>query len=422
MFTRNTLKPLSLALLVAIGGIAHAAPQPTLQQQVTVEPGQRISPRDEAVLSSAAIKVLGHIAAARSALRSDEPDKTTAQENLDQAGKLLEIIQAGLPSTKIKDSISLPSKQLKYQDTREVSPDLIPIYASLDERVDYVASGDAETQVDKAKQAVKSGDKGQVNPHLKASDDALVYVEADLPLNSTRQLVEQAKSQLGEGKTQEAGQTLAVAQDNVVFVSLSYQSPLTHAKAALWRAWQDIKQGQPELAKADLDQAVGYLQESAKSDDPVVREAASDLVSQVRDLHAGIEKQNQDFSDRMGGTWQRLVALSERSSEFISTGWRRLHAEDAAKRDLIDAKLQLAYGRIDHFQAKDDDAAKVDLSEALSYLRSATDKIGADHKDQLKASSDQVAALNQLVTGGKPADAEAFQQAEADLAKLIRQL
>jgi hypothetical protein len=70
-----TLKPLAAALLMAaiVNGAALADDSKTpaggtLKENVTVLPGRQITPQEETAISSAAVKVLRHIASERGGL------------------------------------------------------------------------------------------------------------------------------------------------------------------------------------------------------------------------------------------------------------------------------------------------------------------------------------------------------------------
>ncbi|GAB6042361.1 YfdX family protein [Endothiovibrio diazotrophicus] len=417
-------KTLVIAVLTALSLSGPAFAGQNVNEEVKVLPGHQVSPRDEVAISSAAVKVLRHIAAARGNLAEDKPDLDQAKEELAQSRKLLEIITAGLPTTKVKDHIWVAKKHLEYEDTEEVLPDLVPIYSSLDELVDYVPTAQAKDHVDQAKQALKKGDKSQAVEQLKAADDALVYVEADLPLAATRDRIAEAGQALEKGDAKAAGEALARAEQSVVFVSVTFDSPLTRAKAALWRARQEHEQGEDELAKADLNAGVNYLEQAAKSDDPVTRDAATRLVGQVRDLHAAIDQGDKDFGTRLEGVWHRVSALSERTVERISTGWQRIRAERAGKTELIEAKLQLAYARIDHLDSGDDAAAKVDLAAAKAHLDDALKQLGDEPRAEAKKIADGVDRLSQAVEAGnaEKLGPMQFARVENGLGRLIRQM
>ena len=424
MLKRFTLKPLVTALLIAVAAGGPAVAAPVISEKVAVAPGRQITPQDEVAISSAAVKVLRHIADARGDLRGARPDTEEAQAQLEQSEKLLEIIAAALPTTMVEDRIWVAKKHLEYEDTQEVLPDLVPIYASLDELVDYVPTAKAKAHLDQAKRALEKGDKPKATEQLQAAGDALMYVEADLPLGTTRRLVTEAKADLAKGDVKSAEQALVGAEDNVVFISISFDAPLTHAKAALWRAEQDYGLGEQDFAKADLNEAVKYLEDAAQTADKVTRKAVAKLVAEVRDVNQAIQSGQEGITTRLQSAWRRVEALSQRSAEYTSTGWQRLRADGAGKKDLIEAKLQLAYARIDHLYASDDAAAKVELAEAKAYLDAASGAVvQPGRKHAVDDVSALVAGLDQALKDGDGAhsDAAAFHRAEHRLATLIRQ-
>jgi hypothetical protein len=425
MHTRFSPKPIATALLLAgFGTCALPVSAASVQEDVTVSPGHPISAADAAVISSAAVKVLRHIADARSHLQGDKPDQEAAKAELTKADTLLEIIQAALPTTEVKDRIWVAQKQLEYKDTQEVLPDLVPIVASVDELADYMPVGQAKDHLAKAKEALGKDQKTRAKDELKQVDEALVYVEADLPLGSTRSLVDQAKATLAKGDTKAADQALSAAEDNVIFLSVSIDSPLTQAKSALWRARVSYDSGDKGAAQADLQKAVSALERAASSEDQLVREQGGRLVEEVRDLNGLLSADDARFSSGIDRSWQRVQALSERTAAYVSTGWERLRAKSPGKEDLIEAKLFLAYGRIDSLVAKDDAAAKVDLAEAEGYLKAAADKLSPEAKPELEAIAARVNGLDKALTdnGGKHPGPTAFAGVETGLSALIRHL
>jgi membrane protein DedA with SNARE-associated domain len=74
-------------------------------------------------------------------LKSDSPDVEKAKSELEQAEKLLGIIQAALRTAKVKDRIWVAKKHLDHVDTQEVLPNLVPISAGLDELVSSQSAG-----------------------------------------------------------------------------------------------------------------------------------------------------------------------------------------------------------------------------------------------------------------------------------------
>jgi hypothetical protein len=425
MHARFFPKPLTVALLLAsVGTWGLPVASATVQEEVSVTPGRPITASDEAVISSAAIKVLRHIAEARGHLQEEKPDKDAAKAELEKAEKLFDIIQAALPTSEVKDRIWVAQKHLEYEDSREVLPDLVPIFASLDDLGDYMLTNKAKEHLDKAKEALGNDQKSEAHEQLKQVDEALVYVEADLPLSSTRTLVDQAKAGLAKDDVKAANQALIDAEENVVFISVTFDSPLTQAKSALWRARMSYDSGDKVGAKNNLQQAVTALERAGKSTDQLVREQAGQLTDEVRDLDRLLTTGDAGFKAGVDRTWQRMQALSERTAEYIGTGWERMRAKSPGKEDLIEAKLYVSYGRVDSVVAKDNAAAKVDLAEAKGYLDAAASKISADDKPKLEAIAARIENLDQKLAedSATSPDARSFETVETGLSALIRHL
>ena len=169
-------------LVVCIVGICPALAK-TIHEEVTVKPVKTISPAEESIISSAATKVLRHIAKARGAIH--EKDLDQAGKDLKQAHKLINIIKTSLPTTKVNDHIWVAKKHLDYESTEEVKSDLVPIYAALDEIEDIVPVKQAKKRLDEAKDNLDKGNKKAAKESLEAVDEALIYTEMDLPLAST---------------------------------------------------------------------------------------------------------------------------------------------------------------------------------------------------------------------------------------------
>ncbi|EGV33778.1 hypothetical protein ThidrDRAFT_0467 [Thiorhodococcus drewsii AZ1] len=416
--------PVAAAILIALGTASPAFADDTASMTSSDTESRPLTAQNASRLSAAAVKVLRNIADARGELHGDAPDLVKAKSQLDQARQTLDEIQQMLPTAVIKDRVWIAKKHLEYEDSEAVLPDLIPIYASLDELVDAMPTEKAKAHLDRVQQALQNGDKSAATEQLQAVDAALLYVEADLPLNSTRHLIAQAEADIAKQDAKAADAALADAEGNVVFVSMGIESPLTQAKSSLWRAWKDRELGRMDYAKAELSRAVSYLERAAQSTDQVTREAAAGLVSEVRELHGMIDDGDDTITRQLERTWQETKALSERSVEYISTGWQRMRAGRKDKKELIEAKLHLADARIDHLYSHDNDAAKAELAETNGYLNAALPLVDDADKAEVKDVIAQVNALEQAVKKGDDTadNAQAFQQTEDALADLIHQL
>lgn len=365
----------------------------SVQEKITYSPGRSISPQEEQVISSAASKILRHIAQARADIHSK--DLESAKTQLGRANTLLDIIKTSLPTTKIRDRIWVAKKHLQYEDTQEVVPDLVPIYASLNEVVDYMPVKEAKAHLDKAKRHLKKGDKKAAVEELDATDASLMYTEIDLPLNTTRRLVADATADLDKSDTKAADTSLKTAEDNVSFMTVGIAEPLVPAKSALWRASRDYAKGAFDAAKGELNVAIAYLEQSADSTDSFVRAEAGKLLTQARALEDKVGQGGDAAKAQLNMLWQRTEALSDRAMHYISTGWSRLRNSDVVKGDLIEAKLKLDYARIDQITAHDAPRATADLKQAVDYLVKATSEVseGSPQKVEIRKLTNEIDQL-----------------------------
>ncbi|MGD8873687.1 MAG: YfdX family protein [Gammaproteobacteria bacterium] len=418
------IKPIALAVtLCAMGPAILTAPVATaaVQEEMTITQGKTITPREEAVISSAGVKVLRHIAQARSDIRNKDVDGV--KQALDQADSLLDIIEAGLPTTKVKDRIWVAKKHLEYENTEEVLPDLIPIYTSLDELVDIMPTDVAKKNLDQVKSHLKAGDREKAEASLDATAAALQYTEVDLPLSSTRQLVAQARADMNREAMDQADNALKTAEDSVVYLSVALEQPLFNAKALLWQTVMDVDSGNIELARTDLQSAIEYLDMARQSDDKATREAASQVLVRARELESDLES-GADISARAHHLWERTHALADRSIEYLSAGWARYRSSSPLKSDLIEAKLHLTNARIDLFTGHETGTASEELALAGGFLDKAAE-VARQEKTEQKVQA-QISSLQKevsdLVSDPTAAQASSYDALQQQLRNMIRTL
>ncbi|MGD8940402.1 MAG: YfdX family protein [Gammaproteobacteria bacterium] len=393
-----TLKPVAAAVLVATlgaGAILNTA-NAAIKEQVSVSPVKTISAQEEQTISSAATKVLRHIAQARADLKNK--DAEAAKTQLDKAETLFKIIEVSMPVNKVKDRIWVAKKHLEYEDSQEVIPDLVPIYSSLDELVDFMPVEQAKQHLDKAKEHLKQKNKQKAIEELDETDAALVYTEIDLPLKITRQRVASAQADIAKGNLEQAGKTLKAAEESVSFMSVDVDEPLTVAKSSLWSAIRNYSAHAYDKTKTDLERAIKYLQTAAQSADETTRSEAAKLVKEAKALEDKVQSHSTETAKRLDHLWHHTAALSERSLEYMSAGWSSLRADSKIKTDLIDAKLHVSNAQIDRFTDDNVKEAKSELDNALSYLGRAADKAGDSHKTQVKQLQRDVQKLAQAVS------------------------
>ena len=214
--------PRTAALLIALGSASPAFAHDTPSGASSAIAARPLTTQDESRLGASAVKVLRDIADARGALHGDTPDLVKAKSQLDQAGQTLDDIQALLPTTVIKDRVRIGKKHLEYEDTATLLPDLIPIDASLDELVDAMPTQPAKAHLAQAQQALRKGDTSVATEQVPAVGEALLYVEADLPLAGTRQLIAQAKTDIAK-QDAKAGNAQAFQRTEDVLADLIHR-------------------------------------------------------------------------------------------------------------------------------------------------------------------------------------------------------
>ena len=155
------------------------------------------------------------------------------------------------------------------------------------------------------------------------------------------------------------------------FVSVSVYSPLVGAKKSLYQATKQYTAGKLDEARASLRKAKGYLEETAKSGDAKIRAEAKKLVKGIAALEDKIGKGGEETGSHIKNLWDKVKALSERSVEGVAAGWQKLRAESKAKTDLIDAKLHIAYAKINQSTTGVTEQTKGEIEVAESYTQKA---------------------------------------------------
>ena len=294
---------LAFAMLLGLGFSQWVLGDETINEEVSVSPGKPLSFPQQERIANLAVKALKHIAKARGFIHNH--NFADARGELAKSQKLTEIIRASLPTTRIKDHIWVAKKHLSYEDSEDVIPDLVPIYASLDEIQSFVSVDKTREHLDEAKKALKEDDKKKGAQALELAGESLVYVEIDLPLRYTERKVANALHLLTEGKGKEADQVLKEAEDGVQVISISSYGPMVLAQESLWQATKDYAKGRYEAAKRSLANAKVFLKMAAKQADEKTKKALSKLNGKIDELEKKMAESGTDFSKEIKGLWNK---------------------------------------------------------------------------------------------------------------------
>ena len=417
-----SMKPLVLLLTATLAGSQLAwasAPASRISEDVTVTPDRAISRADEAALSRAAAKVLDRVGAARAALARQ--DEAAARDLLGQAGTLLDIIHAALPTANVRDQIRLADSSLKYDQTEQVQPDLVPLDAALNEVEDFARAPAAHAQGDKGDRGAGTGSRAGASKDIQAVDAALMYEETDLPLAATRTFLQSAQDALSRHDLKRADLLLRAAQDHVVTQSIVVDEPLVPAKANLARADANMKAGRLDAARADLKRAIAQLDRAAQRAEGSARADVQALRDDARALDSRLDQDGQASERDFAMLWKRAHALADRAMDYTDVGWARLRAGSTLKQSLIEAKLQARYADADAFVGGNATKAQNDLGEVQRYLEQARDvkEIAPDAVQRIDALQQQLAAIR---TPGKPIDRDALRALTQDISQAIQAL
>lgn len=357
----STLKPLVLALagslILGQAALAAEAPktQPVLREEFTTTPGRAISPADEDRVSSAANKTLYHIAKARDAIRKKDAER--ARTELGQADKLLDIIDGVAPTTVIKDRMWTADKKFSYENTEEVGPSAVPVFANLGLR----------EVLDPVKMKAAQG-KAKAGVEPEATSMMLYYEELNLPLRAVRHFIGVAEAELGKSRLNEADQALRAAQDSVDFVGVFLPEPLLAARANLERAHAHYGAGALPEAKTDVSTAIGQLEAAGKEADTADKADIDALLGDAKSLQARIDKGDTTLGGELHSLWRHTEAMADRAMESTAIGWTKLRHTGPLRGDLIEAKRYVAYADIDANVDKEPAKALAALGKAKEYL------------------------------------------------------
>ena len=294
---------LAFAMLLGAGFGQLTLGEETVKEEVSVSPGKPLSFPQQERIANLAVKALKHIANARGFIHGN--NVADAKRELAKSQKLMEMIRASLPTTRIKDHIWVAKKHLSYEDSEEVIPDLVPIYASLDEIQSFVSVDKTKEHLDAAKKALKEDDKKKGAESLELAGESLVYVEIDLPLRYTERKVAEALHLLAQGKNEEADQVLKAAEDGVQVISISSYGPMVLAQESLWQATKDYAKGRYEAARRSLADAKVFLEMAAKQADEKTKEALAKLNRKIDELEKKMAESGSDFSKEIKGLWNK---------------------------------------------------------------------------------------------------------------------
>jgi len=289
-----------------------------LEEKVTATSERTVTPREKSIMSTAALKVLRHIAGARADIH--EKNIPRAQNELKQAHTLLEIIKATEPTEEVKDRIWIAKKHLFYESTQTVMDDMIPIYTSLDDIEALVPTAKAREHINNAKKYLEKGIKKSAAEELELADESLVYSEIDLPRKDTEKHITDAQNLLSKNEVKKADAALKAAQEGVEFFSFMTSAPVVQVKNHLWLASKNYAAGELAAAKGDMQKAEAYLDRAARSGDAETKAEAENLMNDVKAVEGKIDNGAKETGQEIRNLYERAKDLARKLMNFKTGG------------------------------------------------------------------------------------------------------
>ncbi|BBP05786.1 hypothetical protein TPL01_30000 [Sulfuriferula plumbiphila] len=414
-----TCRPPIIAMLLGSALTSAWGAATPARQQAAVGPGQALSIRQQDRLSDIAVQALHQIAAARADIA--RRDASNAHQALDNANALLNTLQASLPTPRDADRIGIAQKHLGYEDGTRVLPDLVPIYADLHALQDFIPVQSAQAHPGKAHSHPQQGQKQPGADALRATDAALIYAEADLPLAHTRRAVDTARLALDQDDWQGADNALKNAEDGVVFMSVSVSEPLAAGRQSLQQTTHLLAAGETARARVELQRARSCLQHAAQTTDSVARTKVNTLLQDTSQLDRHIRNGNANVVRDAQTLWYRTAALAERSSAYLGNAWARVMHDQPIKSRLIEARLSLRNAAIDQFTAHRPAAVEAALTHTQNYLHQALQIARTDNQPQTEIRGIQQHIARLAATPPPQRKQEQFSQLASELSILISQ-
>jgi len=281
-----------------------------ISSKVNSQPVAVLTDKEAAEVSLAAGRILKHISQARTAIREKKKDEAAA--HVAQGLKLVALIDNVLPHSKVKTEIK--SGDLVYTDEDDVTASYVTLFDELERRdfISPIVQAKKEAEHKHRQNHGKEAAVKEAPAALAVSHVDLVYSTAKLDIDLARHMLNRAKRDLDEGKTEPADEALlALQSEGVLFLYAEIDLPLEEAADNLKLAEIEMKEGRQAEAKAALHVAIDELKRYEK----LVGEKRS---TEVKALHQEIDK----FTAELG-KGELSEADRQKHASRISEWWQR---------------------------------------------------------------------------------------------------
>ncbi len=295
MLRRTHIHPacaISLGLLCALscGSVGQAADRIT--SSVDVKSKAKLTAAESRAMSLAGGRILRHVDRARGAI--GKSDKEAALANVEKGLSLVGIIEKAAPLYHVK--VDIKAGDQVYHDEDDVKAYYVRLYDELD-KVDLIGPL-ARARSEQA----KNKPTGEV-----VESTAAEFTALKLDVALAREVLETARTDLHEGRLQEADVALRTIQTGVVFELDAVDLPLTRAADNLKLAEYALSDGHSEEAEAALKAAGDALKEYEKLAGDHHAKDAQKLRKEIDRLTESLHQNPEHAKATISGWWDRVV-------------------------------------------------------------------------------------------------------------------
>jgi len=299
---------MAAAVALALMTLAGCSRGGEEREAVDIRPGRIETTAAAEVIAAEGGRILRDIAQARANIHWDYPLR--AEGDIDRADRMLDVIEESMPTAEVRQRIWVARRHLDYAEIQEVTSDLVPIYAAV-EQVESLAPADSiRGHVDRAKRHLEKEDRKAAGRELARADQELLLVEVDLPLSSTRRHLAEAREALAMVERDRAAAYLRQAEDDLVFLTGLARSPLGAARWSLAKAVAGYTKGDIEGAEHYLTLTRRSVERARDNASEASRSTLKDVAGELRDLEGRLATRRADALDELERLADRVRVLA----------------------------------------------------------------------------------------------------------------
>lgn len=398
-----------------LGSMALAAPNVSPRELYREVPDD-----EESTIIRTSVVAVYHIATARGLLHENR--SAAAKEKIDASLVLLKTVSNRLSTGVASQQIQIALKHLEYDTPKDVLGDLPPLFYTLNRIADYVPVDKTQRHLQEAGRYLNEGKKVEALRELKLADDSLAHL--DIEAERVIPYLEKAREYVDRQEYGQAERLLKRAESMLQAGIVTMQSPLQHAKKDFWRAYWRYSEGEFNSAREYLARARASLLRAKQSLDVRGKGVVDQLEKNIDHLDAKASEKRVETESLLKATWQRVVALSERSYDYLTANWHEAETTIGSDQDLIEAKLHIADAEIAARTLRDPAGADKALAQAELDLQKVLTSPLTDDKSgkEVQTLIDRISRLRKQLSTGEMGNEQDYEGLRTDISALLRKI